>query len=129
MTYTKTTLASRLVDIGLLRVDRRPHTVCYVRTEGHTRFVTCGQKATHAHVAELICTFLTNLLCQRAENFVASTRNLSVKRIRGKRRKRWADVVQRDALQIHGIEGRGRRGGDREKWRRLLKEVRAQKGL
>ena len=84
MTYTKTTLTSRLADIGLLRVDRG--------RERDTR------------VAELICTFFfINLLCRRAENFVASTRNLNVKDIQGKPRKRWADIVQRDALQIRGV--------------------------
>jgi hypothetical protein len=88
------------------------------------RFVTCGQKDTHPHVAELICTFFTNLLCQRTENFVASTRNLNIKGIQGKPRKRRTDVVQREALHL-----RSRRSGDREKLSCLLKEVRAQNGL
>jgi hypothetical protein len=44
-------------------------------------------------------------------------------------RKIWADVVQREALQIQGIRGWRRRAGDREDWRRLLRGAKIQKGL
>jgi hypothetical protein len=45
----------------------------------------------------------------------------------GKPRTRWEDVVRRDTSL--GMRGWRRRAGAREKWRRLLREVRAQKGL
>jgi hypothetical protein len=47
----------------------------------------------------------------------------------GKPRTRWEDVVQSGALEVVGIRGWRRRGGDREEWRRLLREARPQKGL
>jgi len=37
----------------------------------------------------------------------------------GKPRTRWADVVQRDALQLLGIRGWRRRAENRDEWRRL----------
>jgi len=37
----------------------------------------------------------------------------------GRPRTRWADVVQRDALQLLGIRGR-RRAEYRDEWRRLM---------
>jgi len=37
----------------------------------------------------------------------------------GRPRTRWADVVQRDALQLLGIRGWRRRDGNRDEWRRL----------
>jgi hypothetical protein len=44
-------------------------------------------------------------------------------------RTRWADVVQRDALQLLGIRGRRRRAANTDKWRRLTREAKARKGL
>ena len=44
-------------------------------------------------------------------------------------RNRWADVVQRDALQLLGIRGWRRRSANRDEWRRLTREAKAQKGL
>jgi len=43
-------------------------------------------------------------------------------------RTRWADVVQRDALQLLGIRG-WRRAENRDEWRHLMREAKAQKGL
>jgi len=47
----------------------------------------------------------------------------------GRPRTRWADVVQRDALQLLGVRGCRRRGANREEWRRLMREAKAWKGL
>jgi hypothetical protein len=47
----------------------------------------------------------------------------------GKPRRRWEDVVRRDMSQILGMRGWRRRAENKEEWRRLLKEARAQKGL
>jgi len=47
----------------------------------------------------------------------------------GRPRNRWADVVQRDALQLLGIRGWRRRGENRDEWRRLIREAKARKGL
>jgi hypothetical protein len=44
----------------------------------------------------------------------------------GRPRTRLEDVVQRDALKVVGIRGWRKRHGDREKWRRFLREVSAQ---
>jgi len=44
-------------------------------------------------------------------------------------RTRWTDVVQRDALQLLGIRGWRRRAANRDEWRRLMREAKAQKGL
>jgi len=44
-----------------------------------------------------------------------------------KPRTRWEDVVRRDTSL--GMRALKRRAEDREKWRRLLREGRAQKGL
>jgi hypothetical protein len=47
----------------------------------------------------------------------------------GRPRNRWADVVQRDILQLLGIRGWRRRAANRDKWRRLMREAKARKGL
>jgi len=47
----------------------------------------------------------------------------------GRPRNRWADVVQRDALQLLGIRGWRRRAAIRDGWRRLVREAKAWKGL
>jgi len=47
----------------------------------------------------------------------------------GRPRTRWADVVQRDALQLLGIRGWSRRVENRDEWRRLMDEAKARKGL
>jgi len=47
----------------------------------------------------------------------------------GRPRTRWADVVQRDALQLLGIGGWRRRGENRDEWRRLMREAKGRKGL
>jgi hypothetical protein len=47
----------------------------------------------------------------------------------GRPKTRWADVVQRDALQLLGIRGWRRRAANREDWRRLMREAKARKEL
>jgi len=47
----------------------------------------------------------------------------------GRPRTRWADVVQRDALQLLGIRQWRRRAANRDEWRRLMREAKARKGL
>jgi len=47
----------------------------------------------------------------------------------GRPRTRWADVVQRDALQILGIRGWRKRAANRDEWRRLMRgRPRARRG-
>ena len=55
--------------------------------------------------------------------------NLHTTRPVGRPRTRWADVVQRDALQLLGIRGWRRRAANRDEWRRLMREAKARKGL
>ena len=55
--------------------------------------------------------------------------NLRTTRPVGRPRTRWADVVQRDALQLLGTRGWRRRGANRDEWRRLVREAKAWKGL
>jgi len=57
-----------------------------------------------------------------------SKRKLPYQRPVGRPRTRRANVVQRDALQLLGTRG-WRRAVDRDEWRRLLREAKAQKGL
>jgi hypothetical protein len=47
----------------------------------------------------------------------------------GRPRIRWADVVQRDALQLLGTRGWRRSATNRDEWRRLVRETKARKGL
>jgi len=47
----------------------------------------------------------------------------------GRPRTRWADVVQKDALQLLGIRGWRRRAENRDEWRRLMREAKVRKGL
>jgi hypothetical protein len=47
----------------------------------------------------------------------------------GRPRARWANVVQRDALQLLGVRGWRRRAENRDEWRRALSEAKARKGL
>jgi hypothetical protein len=56
-------------------------------------------------------------------------RNLYTTRPVGWPRTKWADVVQRDALQLLGIRGGRRRAENRDEWRRLMREAKARKGL
>jgi len=56
-------------------------------------------------------------------------RNFYATRPVGRPRTRWADVVQRDALQLLGIRGWRRRAENRDDWRRLMRETKAQKEL
>ena len=44
-------------------------------------------------------------------------------------RNRWADVVQRDALQLLGIRGWRRGAENRDEWRHLMREAKVRKGL
>jgi hypothetical protein len=55
--------------------------------------------------------------------------NFHTTRSVGRPRNRWADVVQRDALQLLGLRGRRRRAAKRDEWRRLVGEDKAWKGL
>jgi hypothetical protein len=56
-------------------------------------------------------------------------RNFHTTRPVGKSRTRWADVVQRDALQLLGIGGWRRRTANRDEWWHLMMEAKARKGL
>jgi hypothetical protein len=47
----------------------------------------------------------------------------------GRPRTRWADVVQRDALQLLGVRGWRRRAENRDEWRHALREAKARRGL
>jgi len=47
----------------------------------------------------------------------------------GRPRTRWADVVQRYALQLLGIRGWRRRAVNRDEWKHLMREAKARKGL
>jgi len=56
-------------------------------------------------------------------------RNFQTTRPVGRPRTRWADVVQRDALQLTGTRGWRRTAMTRDEWRRLVREAKARKGL
>ena len=55
--------------------------------------------------------------------------NFHTTRTVGRPRTRWADVVQRDALQLLGIRGWRRRAANRDECRRRMREAKARKGL
>ena len=55
--------------------------------------------------------------------------NFHTTRLVGRPRTRWADVVQRDALQLLGTRGWRRRATNIDEWRGLVREAKAQKGL
>jgi len=46
----------------------------------------------------------------------------------GKTKKQWTDVVQRDALQLLGIRGWGRRAKNRDEWGCFMRDAKARKG-
>jgi hypothetical protein len=56
-------------------------------------------------------------------------RNFHITRPVRRPRNRWADVVQRGALQLMGIREWRRRAAVRDEWRRLTREAKAWKGL
>jgi len=47
----------------------------------------------------------------------------------GRPRTRWADVAQRNVLQLLGIRGWSRRAANRDEWRHLMREAKARKWL
>jgi len=55
--------------------------------------------------------------------------NFHTTRPMGRPKTRWADVVQRDTLQLLGIRGWRRRAANRDEWRHLMRKVTARKGL
>ena len=55
--------------------------------------------------------------------------NFYTTRPMGRPRTRWAEVVQRDVLQLLGLRGWRRRAGNRDEWRRLMGEAKARKGV
>jgi hypothetical protein len=54
--------------------------------------------------------------------------NVHTTRPVGRPRTRWADVIQRDALQLLGTRGWRRRATNRDEWRRLVREAKVRKG-
>jgi len=59
----------------------------------------------------------------------SGTYNLPQHKPVGRPRTRWADVVQRDALQLLGVRGWRRRAENRDEWRHALRQTKARKGL
>ena len=66
---------------------------------------------------------------RRKDSKKGSKRKLPYHKPVGRPRTRWADVVQRDALQLLGIREWRRRAANRDKWRRLTREIRPGKGF
>jgi hypothetical protein len=66
---------------------------------------------------------------RRKDSKKGSKRKFPCQKTSGKPRTRWADVVQRDALQLLGIGGSRSKAANRDEWRRLMREVKARKGL
>jgi hypothetical protein len=56
-------------------------------------------------------------------------RNFHTLRQVGRPRARWADVVQRDALQLLGIRGWRSKAANWDEWRRLMRKAKARNGL
>jgi len=54
--------------------------------------------------------------------------NFHTKRPVERPRTKWVDMVQSDALQLLGIRGWRRRAENRDEWRHLMREAKAQKG-
>jgi hypothetical protein len=52
--------------------------------------------------------------------------NFHTTRLAGRPRTKWADVVQRDALQLHKWR---KKTANRDDWRHLMREAKARKGL
>jgi hypothetical protein len=55
--------------------------------------------------------------------------NSHTTRLVGRRRTRWADVIQRDALQLLGIRVWRRRVANTDEWRHLVRVAKSLKGL
>ena len=55
--------------------------------------------------------------------------NFDTTRPVGRPRTRWADVVQRDTIQLLWTGGWRRRAANRDEWRRLTREAKARKEL
>ena len=66
---------------------------------------------------------------QRVQSLVFMMMTFHNTRPVGRPRTRWADVVQRDALQLLGGRGWRRRAESRDEWRHALREAKARKGL
>jgi hypothetical protein len=66
---------------------------------------------------------------RRKDSKKGSKGKLSYHKPVGRPRTRWADVVQRDVLQLLGIRGWRRRAANRDEWRHLKREAKARKGL
>jgi hypothetical protein len=56
-------------------------------------------------------------------------RNFHTTRTMGRPRSRWADVVQRDALQLLETRGWRSKASNKDEWKRLMTEVKARKEL
>jgi hypothetical protein len=67
--------------------------------------------------------------CWGKEDGGQELKKLYTARPLGRPRTRWADVVQRDALQLLGIRGWRRRAENRDEWRRLMGVAKGWKGL
>ena len=72
-----------------------------------------------------------HIIRMEEEKIAKKVLNGSFRTIRpvGRPRTRWADVVQRDALELLGIRGWRRRAANRDEWRCLMREAKARKGL
>ena len=66
---------------------------------------------------------------RRKDTKKGSKRKLPYTRPVGRPRTRWADVVQRDALELLGTRVWRRTVANRDEWRRLMREAKARKGL